>query len=129
MMKTFERSLLLHVGKMVVPFKFSNQGDPLGTKRKKGDQAKRSNNLGAGAGQRWPVRDSCAFFRDPGRRHQFQSHEFSASARRHDSWQVAGIGEEKKDPFNRDRHPLFELRQMDHTIQATLQHAAQRAVK
>src|SRR5678816_2393208 len=79
MMKTFKRSLLLHIGKMVVPFKFSNQGDPLGTKRKKGDQTKRSNNLGAGAGQRWPVRDSCAFFRDPGRRHQFQSHEFSAS--------------------------------------------------
>ena len=114
MVKTFERSLLLHVGKMVVPFKFSDQGDPLGTKRKKGNQAKRSNNFGTGAGQRWPVSDSCAFFRDPGRRNQFQPDEFSASAGRHDSWQVSGIGEEKKDPLNRDRHPLLELRQMDH---------------
>ena len=80
MVKTFERSLLLHVGKMVVPFKFSDQCDPLRTERKKGNQAKRSNNFGTGPGQRWPVSDSGAFFRDSGRRHQFQPDEFSASA-------------------------------------------------
>ena len=101
---------------MVVPFKFSDQGDPVGTKGKEGNQAKRSNNFRTGAGQRGPVGDSCSFLRDPGRRHQFQPDEFSASARRHDSRQVSGIGEEKKDPLDRDRHPLLELRQMDHEI-------------
>ena len=119
MMKTLERSLLLHVGKMVIPFKFGDQCDPLRAKGKKGNQAKRSHDLGTGAGQRWPVSDSCAFFRDARRRNQFQRTSSVPVRGGMIRGRFPGLAKKQEDAIDRDRHPLLELRQMDHEIQVT----------
>jgi hypothetical protein len=45
---------------------------------------------------------------------KFQPDQFRSSFRRHDPRQIAGIGKEEEDTFNRSRHPLLELNPMRH---------------
>src|SRR5258708_19859859 len=47
-MPALERTLLLHVGKTMVPFKFGNAGNPLRVHRQEREYAKRSHNDGPG---------------------------------------------------------------------------------
>ena len=114
--KTFEWPLLLYVGEVMVPFELRDQGDPTGAKRQEGNEAKRSDDFRASAGERRPVRDRGSFFRDSRWWHQFEADQFSPSLRRHDARKISGVGKKQEYLLDRRRHPLFELNPVSHKI-------------
>lgn len=114
MMKSFERSLLLYVSKMVVPLEFSNEGGPLSSKRKKRNHTERRDNFRTDARQQSAVRDGCALCWKCRRQYQVQPDQFGSVLRRHDSRQIAGVGKKEKYALDRHRNPLFELNHVIH---------------
>src|SRR5216683_8205187 len=104
-MPALERTLLLHVGKTMVPFKFGNAGNPLRAQRREREDAKRSHNDGPGA-------------RGAGRHDGVQGRlwcdemkpiEPGVRRRRHDARQILRIGEKCEDARNREGNPRLEL--------------------
>lgn len=100
-----EKTSLLQIGKVMVPFEFGDAGNPLHAHWQEAEWTKRSHDQRADAGRPWrPNRIWRGW-----RRNEMKLVKPCAHRSRHDPRQVFRIGEEGKDPRQRERNPVVEL--------------------
>jgi len=104
-MPGLKRAFLLHVGKVVVPFEFSDAGDPPCSCRQERKQSKRSHDDGPDSDRaRGSVR-----IRKWWRRDQMKFVHSGLRGCGHNARQVVRVREEGEDMRDREANPVFEL--------------------
>jgi hypothetical protein len=109
MMPALERTFVLHVGEVMIPFEFGDAREPWGAKGKQRQDTERGADLGTNARcliPRWDGRT--------GWRHAMERDQFRAARRGHDPRKVLGVREERKHAIERKGNPLLEFEVAGH---------------
>ena len=104
-----ERSLWLDVREVMIPFKLRDPSDPARSEGKWWQHSKRRHDFCSHSGYR-----SCDQPAPPDRGHQVESFDSGRKLWWHQAREVLGISEEQKHSLQRERHPIFESRQVTH---------------